>query len=154
MIGQLQYQDSTSAVTALIRTYVDSRGQFRRLFIGLGLEGASSWDSVEAVHLRIHVLAFASFCFLVAPCFAQERATDTEIQSVINSLSSRPLHHDFEIFYRNPERATEFLIEALKPTAPGHHLSDECPQAVWIVRALRSLTGLDFKGNTEAHLDD
>src|SRR4029077_5342611 len=34
----------------------------------------------------------------------------------------------------------------------GKYLSDKTPQAVWIVRALRSLTGLDFKAKTRAAL--
>ena len=44
------------------------------------------------------------------------------------------------------------LVRVLEPVAPGKHL--ETPRVVWYIRALRSLTGLDFKAPTKARLTD
>jgi hypothetical protein len=90
------------------------------------------------------------------PCRGQEPASDTAIVAAIQKLSStsdsEPPNTQFQTFYRSPERSTELLIAALKPTTRGEYLNGQHPQAVWIVRALRSLTGLDFRATTTAEL--
>jgi hypothetical protein len=80
--------------------------------------------------------------------------SDAEIGEAIRDLASQSSDHSFEVFYKNPEEATKLLIAALKPIKRGHYPNGKRPQAVWIVRALRSLTGLDFKAATRARLTD
>lgn len=58
----------------------------------------------------------------------------------------------FQVFFGNPERSTQLLIAALKPTNPGHYQTGHHPKTVWILRALRSLTGLDFRATTRESL--
>ena len=52
------------------------------------------------------------------------------------------------VLYRDPAVATGALIERLEPARPGMHYHDDHPTVVWYVRALRSLTGLDFTAPT------
>jgi len=81
-----------------------------------------------------------------------EAVSDAEIGEAIRDLASQSSDHSFEVFYRNPEEATKLLIGALKPARRGHYPGGTRPQAVWIVRALRSLTGLDFTATTRSRL--
>jgi hypothetical protein len=108
------------------------------------------------VNLRIIGLILVSaYCFPV-PCHGQEPVSDAAIIAAIKKLpstspSESPDIH-FQTFYRNPQRSTELLIAALKPIPCGKYLTGHHPEAVWIVRALRSLTGLDFRATTIAEL--
>jgi hypothetical protein len=103
--------------------------------------------------MRYFGLALAGLCLFVIPCSGQEPVSDVAIKAAIENLTSDP-DVIFQVFYKNPERATELLIAALKPTARGDYVRGQHPQAVWIVRALRSLTGLDFRAATTADLSD
>jgi hypothetical protein len=110
---------------------------------------------VKAVKARILVLLLSSIFVLVSACPAKEPVSDAAIQAAINNLRSRSPYSpesSLKVFYGTPEEATKLLIASLQPTARGHYLSDHHPQAVWIIRALRSLTGLDFKASTTATL--
>jgi hypothetical protein len=84
----------------------------------------------------------------------KQSVSDAEIGDAIRALSSQSLDHSLEVFYENPEEATKLLIAELRPIKRGRYPGGEHPQAVWIVRALRSLTGLDFKAVTRARLTD
>lgn len=108
------------------------------------------------MNLRLVGLTLFAVCLFSSPCRGQEPVSDASIVSAIKGLSStsdsESPNTDFQTFYRSPERSTELLIAALKPTARGKYLAGQHPQAVWIVRALRSLTGLDFRATTTARL--
>lgn len=85
----------------------------------------------------------------------QGRDSDAQIRAAIKRMATwgsgdTAPRERFEIFYRNSYRSTELLIAALGPVRRGHY--NQHPQAVWIIRALRSLTGLDFRAPTRADL--
>ena len=104
---------------------------------------------------RLGVLAFLTACLVVAPTRTQDFPSDADIKGAIGRLTSsdsEPANAYFQILYENPERSTELLIAALQPTTRGKYSNNHHPQAVWIVRALRSLTGLDFRATTSAKL--
>lgn len=86
----------------------------------------------------------------------QAAVSDARIAASIRSLAATPTdnlpNRQFEVFYENPVRSTELLIGSLKPVARGEYLTGQHPQSVWIIRALRSLTGLDFRAVTTADL--
>jgi len=84
----------------------------------------------------------------------KEPVSDAEIRDAIGRLSSDSLARSLEVFYKNPQEATKLLIAELRPIKRGRYPGGTHPQAVWIVRALRSLTGLDFKATTHARLND
>ncbi|MGD0599484.1 MAG: hypothetical protein ABR988_06660 [Terriglobales bacterium] len=100
---------------------------------------------------RLLALLFAVSSFLLTQCWGQQPASDAQIKSAIDDLGHPKSEHNLDIFYSNPKQSTELLIAALQPTARGHYR--EAPEAVWIVRALRSLTGVDFRGTTKASLN-
>lgn len=106
--------------------------------------------------LRLGALALLTACLIVAPTRAQNLPSDHDIRGAIGTLASTPdsesLNAHFQILYKNPERSTELLIAALQPTARGKYSNGHHPQTVWIIRALRSLTGLDFRAATSAKL--
>ena len=107
--------------------------------------------------MRAVVVAFTTALLYLLPIatFAQEVHRDTEIKAAIAKLSANPRGMDqFEILYKNPRRSTELLIASLHPVPRGRYQSGRHPQAVWIIRALRSLTGLNFRAHTRDHLTD
>lgn len=105
---------------------------------------------------RLLAVILLAACAFLPPVKAQKRSSDAEIQAAIARLSSNsgsePVDAPLHVLYDNPERSTELLIAALKPTPPGKYLTGRHPEAVWLVRALRSLTGLDFTATTKAQL--
>jgi hypothetical protein len=105
---------------------------------------------------RLVAQALLALCISVIPCCGQSSVPDADIRAAIGKLTStsdsESPNTDFQILYKKPERSTELLIAALKPTARGKYLNGHHPRAVWIVRALRSLTGLDFRATTAAEL--
>jgi len=90
--------------------------------------------------------------------FAQRTTSDDEIRTAIARLpENRPDTNGFprfEILYKNPRRSTELLISSLKPVRRGQYLTGEHPEVVWKIRALRSLTGLNFRASTHADLTE
>jgi hypothetical protein len=104
--------------------------------------------------LRLLALVVCLSFLFAGLCSGKEPVSDAEIHAAIKELSSDSSDHSFEVLYKNPQEATKILIAELKPTARGHYLSGKHPQVVWIIRALRSLTGLDFTAPTTAHLTD
>ena len=62
---------------------------------------------------------------------------------------------DLKSFTRIRSGPTQLLISSLKPVRRRQYVSGQYPQVVWNIRALRSLTGLDFtplrKQEEEAH---
>lgn len=104
------------------------------------------------VTLRTLVFLLAFSSLFVAPRARRAKAGDAEIRAAIADLGSRSLSRSFEVFYSNPQESTRILIGELKATKRGHYLTGQHPHAVWIVRALRSLTGLDFQARTEEDL--
>jgi hypothetical protein len=108
------------------------------------------------MNLRFFVSTLFAACLLNIPCCAQAPVSDAAIADAIQKLTSttdsESTDTQFQVFYKNPERSTELLIAALKPTSRGNYRTGQHPQAVWIVRALRSLTGLDFRATTAARL--
>lgn len=83
----------------------------------------------------------------------KETVSDAAIRHAIEELSSQSLRDSLEVFYKNPQEATKLLIAEVRPTKRGRYPGGEHPQAVWIVRALRSLTRLDFTAVTRARLN-
>jgi len=110
---------------------------------------------VGTVNLRMIGLIFSVFLPFVTVCQAQEPVYDREVQAAIKHLTSEPSDDGFdvfEVFYKNPELATKILIAELKPIARGRYQSGKHPESVWVLRALRSLTGVDFRAVTTASL--
>ena len=60
----------------------------------------------------------------------------------------------FEVLYKNPRRSAQLLVSSLKPIRRGQYLTGKHPQVVWNLRALRSLTGLDFRAPTHVDLTE
>ncbi|MGD0826304.1 MAG: hypothetical protein ABR908_17115 [Terriglobales bacterium] len=102
-------------------------------------------------------LAAAVLCLPSVEAFSQQLPSDAEIKVAIARLGddtdAKGLTK-FEILYKNPQRSTELLIATLKPIRRGQYVTGKHPQIVWNIRALRSLTGLDFRGPTRADLTD
>jgi len=72
--------------------------------------------------------------------------------------------NDFEPLYKDPVSATRMLIEELHVIKRGRYRTSEdegfgpihyeAAHVIWCIRALRSLTGLEFKASTNAKLDE
>ena len=87
--------------------------------------------------------------------FGQQPPNDAEIKAAIARLGEETDSKGFikfDILYKNPRRSTELLIATLKPIPRGQFTTGKHPQVVWNIRALRSLTGLNFRGTTRADL--
>ena len=56
------------------------------------------------------------------------------------------------VLYQYPALSAQLLVARLEPTARGRHRDH--PAVVWYIRALRSLTGLDFSAATTTQLSD
>jgi hypothetical protein len=100
-------------------------------------------------------LAAVMLCLLPMVAFSQQAPSDEEIRAAIAKLGEGTDQNGFarfEILYRNPRRSAQLLISSLTPVRHGQYLTGKHPQVVWDIRALRSLTGLDFRGPTEAGL--
>src|SRR5277367_5012562 len=110
------------------------------------------------MNLRLLGPALLAVCLCGIPCQGQAPVSDARIIAAIQKLTStsdsQSPDYPSQTFYQNPERSTELLIAALKPTARGKYLTGQHPGAVWIVRALRSLTGMDFRASTSAELSE
>jgi hypothetical protein len=109
--------------------------------------------------MRGYLVAFAAviICLLPIAAHAQQEPSDTEIKAAIARLGEGTDENgfvNFEILYKSPRRSTELLISSLKPVRRGQYQSNKHPQVVWNIRALRSLTGLDFRALTKADLTE
>ena len=107
--------------------------------------------------MRAVVVAFTTVLLYLLPTatFAQELRSDGEIKAAIAKLGANTGSFDqFEILYKNPRRSTELLIASLHSVRRGQYQSGRHPQVVWMIRALRSLTGLNFRAQTQAELTD
>ena len=81
--------------------------------------------------------------------------SDAEIKAAIARLGENTDEKGFtkfEILYEDPRRSTELLVATLKPVRRSQYVGGKHPQVVWNIRALRSLTGLDFRAPTHADL--
>ena len=107
--------------------------------------------STSANALRLALTLSLFFALPTQGAKKQSSARD-EIQACVSHLSGKSEKRCLDLFYRDPQLATELLIADLKPARPGHYLSGKHPKSVWIVRALRSLTGLEFRAPMNAHL--
>lgn len=92
------------------------------------------------MNLPMLTLVVSFSFFFAVPQSGKPIATDAEIRAAVAALNSQSAKNSFDLFYTNPQEATK----------RGHYLTGEHPRAVWIVRALRSLTGLDFRARTKA----
>jgi hypothetical protein len=102
-------------------------------------------------------LAAIALCLASVKAFGQQLPSDAEIKAAIARLGEATDSKGFikfEILYKNPRRSTELLIATLKPIRRGQYITGKHPQVVWNVRALRSLTGLNFRGPTKAELTE
>ena len=107
--------------------------------------------------MRAVVVTFTTVLlyFLPTAMFAQQLPPDAEIKAAIAKLGADTSGFDqFEILYKNPRRSAELLIASLQPVRRGQYQSGKHPQVVWIIRALRSLTGLNFRAQTQANLTE
>jgi hypothetical protein len=105
--------------------------------------------------LWVFGVVFAVLFPFVLSCSGEEHASDIQIRAAIKQLATnysdeKAPKERFEVFYANPYRSTELLISALRPVRRGRYTKH--PQVVWMIRALRSLTGLDFRASTRADL--
>jgi hypothetical protein len=102
-------------------------------------------------------LAAVVLCLSSVEAFSQQSPSDAEINAAIGRLGEQTDAKgftQFEVLYKNPRRSVELLIAGLKPVRRGEYLTGNHPQAVWSIRALRSLTGMSFRGPTHADLGD
>jgi hypothetical protein len=83
---------------------------------------------------------------------AESREVDALIVNTIRHLGERDVKQDFEVFSRHPARSAELLINQLRPARRGKYRNH--PKVVRQIRALRFLTGLDFKARTIQPLTD
>jgi hypothetical protein len=109
--------------------------------------------------MRPYMIALATIvlCLQSVEAFSQQLPSDAEIKSAIARLGEETDSEGFgrfEILYKNPRRSTELLIASLKPIRRGQYVEGKHPQVVWNIRALRSLTGLNFRGPTNADLTE
>lgn len=108
--------------------------------------------------MRWNLIAIAIvLCFPPLEAASQQLPSDAEIKSAIAKLSEdidEKGMDNFEILYKNPRRSTELLVATLKPVRRGQYITGKHPQVVWNIRALRSLTGLDFRAATQADLTE
>jgi hypothetical protein len=109
--------------------------------------------------MRRILIALVAVLSCLAPLEAgsQQLPSDVEIKAAIKSLGENTDEKGFtrfEILYKNPRRSTELLIATLKPVRRDQYVGGRHPQVVWSIRALRSLTGLDFCGPTQANLTE
>ena len=96
-------------------------------------------------------------CLLPIGTYAQEKPSDAEIKAAMAKLYDGKDDSGFaplEILYKNPRRSAEILIASLKPVRRGQYVGGNHPQVVWNIRALRSLTGIDFRAHTHADLTE
>ena len=101
--------------------------------------------------------AVVILCLLSIAVCAQQEPSDAEIKAAIARLGEGTDKNGivkFEVLYKNPRRSTELLVSSLKPVRRGQYLSNNHPQVVWNIRALRSLTGLDFRAPTRVDLSE
>jgi hypothetical protein len=108
----------------------------------------------DEVLLKNHDTIVFSVCNLY---FEAKRLapSDAEIREAIAKLGENTDEKgftQFEILFENPRRSTELLVATLKPVRRGQYISGKHPQVVWNIRALRSLTGLEFRAPTHADL--
>lgn len=90
-----------------------------------------------------------------AKAFSQQLPSDAEIKAAIARLGEADKgFSELETLYKNPRRSAELLIATLQPVRRGQYTGGKHPQIVWNIRALRSLTGLDFRGATQADLTE
>src|SRR5262245_17690532 len=59
---------------------------------------------------------------------------------------------NFEALYRNPSRAVELLIGSLRTSPSGKYGREHHPPTVWSIRALSSLTGLEFTAKSRRRI--
>jgi len=107
--------------------------------------------------MRSRLLVVAAVVLFLSPAkaFSQQSPSDSEIQAAIGRLGEGDKgFSEFETLYQNPRRSAELLIRALQPARRGQYAGGKHPQVVWNIRALRSLTGLNFRGATRADLTE
>lgn len=109
--------------------------------------------------MRRYFIGFVFIILYLLPieAHAQRDTSDAEIKAAVATLDVGTDENGFgrfEVLYKNPRRSTELLISSLKPVRRGQYISDHHPKVVWKIRALRSLTGLDFRAKTKGELDE
>src|SRR5260370_27567375 len=105
----------------------------------------------------LFALAAVVFCLPHVEAFSQQLPSDAEIKAAIARLGQNTDEKGFtrfEILYKNPRRSTELLIATLKPVRRCQYPGGKHPHVVWNIRALRSLTRLDFPGSPQADLNE
>lgn len=85
---------------------------------------------------------------------SQVTDSEAEIRTAVLRLSSETWSQSLDIFYKHPEEAAGILVAELRPIKRGRYPDGQHPQVVRMIRALRSLTGLDFRGASTARLSD
>jgi hypothetical protein len=106
-----------------------------------------------------YVVTFATVVlyFLPIATFCQQQRSDAEIKTAIAKLgedTDQKGFAKFEVLYRNPRRSAELLIASLQPVRRDQYQSGRHPQVVWSIRALRSITGLNFRASTRADMTE
>jgi len=109
------------------------------------------------------IATLLSVAFIPPRSFAQDSTALTRVTAALDRIPAHLVGGNPEevedsltailsILYREPARATQLLVARLEPTSRGKHRDH--PAVVWYIRALRSLTGLDFRARTAALLGD
>ena len=104
--------------------------------------------------LRELLLAFLLLSGVLVEASETPQSADLLIQEAIRNLGNGRYPDDLVIFWRHPRRSTELLLDELKLVPRGKYPNGKHPHVVWCIRALRSLTGLDFRGVTREKLNE
>lgn len=100
----------------------------------------------------IHAFVFMSLALFPVASYAQGREAkiDVSIRDAIHGLGAEDNEQRLKVLAEHPVRSAELLTGLLRPTRRGKYRQH--PRVVWHIRALRFLTGLDFKARTDGRL--
>jgi|SRR5436853_2676970 len=109
--------------------------------------------------LLICVLCLA----LLAVAFDNSEA-QANLKEAVKSLGAMSTTNDFDPLYSDPITATSILIKELRVIHRGQYRTSEgegfgpidykAAHVIWCIRALRALTGLNFRAPTKTKLDE
>jgi hypothetical protein len=102
---------------------------------------------------RACILALAIIGATVTLSSVIAAGPEETIQNAIADLDRAP-HAGFDVLWQHPQKSTELLVAVLAPVARGAYPNGSHPPVVWYLRALRSLTGLNFRGPTNERLTE
>lgn len=105
---------------------------------------------------KLSINAVVLLIFMLFPILAHAQTEGTETDSLIagtiRNIGGADYEQDLKTLAQHPARSTELLIKSLRPVRRGKYRKH--PDVIWYIRALRFLTGLDFKARTNGRLNE